>query len=62
MSEFMQAVRVGDQQRVHLRSAVQRNFTRCGLREDPPLLTFRNTLAEPTCVFCTQPEPVRKSA
>lgn len=60
-SAFEQSVRVGDADRVHVRSAFKTNETRCGLQMVPPLY-FTNTDEVPTCPFCQRPPAARKSA
>lgn len=61
MPGFEQAVRVGDSDRIHIRSTYRKTETRCGLQMVPPLY-FTNTEEKPTCPFCSRAPAVRKTA
>lgn len=54
MSRFEQAVRVGASRFVHVVSAFNAQYTRCGLRQDAGTL-FQKTTEEVTCRFCQTP-------
>lgn len=61
MSRVAQAVRVGDSKYVHLRNGFERNYTRCGLRQDAGTL-FEETSEEVTCKFCQKPAATKRPA
>jgi hypothetical protein len=54
VSRFEQAVQVGASKYVHVVSAFNDQFTRCGLRQDAGTL-FQKTTEEVTCKFCQRP-------
>lgn len=58
MPGFEQAVRVGTDRFVHVKSAFQPMETRCGLG-GPQAPDLRPTLENPTCTLCKKPERKR---